>query len=84
VSGVIGRNLKAVEAGIGGLLMLLTMVASINGVFPQSWAAGITGAIALLTTARVWLAKNADLIEDAAEAVEDLYEGTVGAFQKRG
>ncbi|WP_431941686.1 hypothetical protein [Nocardia grenadensis] len=84
MSGVIGRNLKAVEAGVGGLLMLLTMIASINGVFPESWAAGITGAIALLTTVRVWLATNAPLIEDAASAVEDLYAGTVGAFQKRG
>ncbi|MGW0245045.1 hypothetical protein ACWDYH_00205 [Nocardia goodfellowii] len=84
MSGIVSRNLKAVEAGIGAILMVGTLFLSIGDVLPDSIAAGLASFLGLLTVARVWLAKNADLIADAEEAVEDLVDGTVGAFQIRG
>ncbi|WP_052281444.1 hypothetical protein [Nocardia vulneris] len=80
----IARNLKAVEAGIGGLLMLATLLLSLDGVLPAAWAGGIGTVVAVLTTFRVWLARNEQLIEQSADAIEDLVDETVGAFQIRG
>ncbi|WP_280395570.1 hypothetical protein [Nocardia brasiliensis] len=83
MAGSISRNLKAVEAGIGALLMLGTLLTSVAGVLPASWAGGIGTVLAVLTTFRVWLAKNESLIEQSADAIEDLVDDTVGAFQVR-
>ncbi|QIS16506.1 hypothetical protein [Nocardia arthritidis] len=82
--GIISRNLKAVEAGIGSILMVLTFVASFEGALPQAWAGGITAVLGVLTTFRVWLARNEPLISQAEDAVDELVDKTVGAFQIRG
>lgn len=66
---------KAIEAGVGSVLMLLTSFLALGDVLPSGVAVVLTTGIAVLTTFRVWLVRNADLIDDAAGAAEDLYQG---------
>lgn len=63
---------KAVEAGIGSVLMLLTSFLALGDVLPSGVAVALTTGIAVLTTVRVWLAKNADLIDGAAGSIDGL------------
>jgi hypothetical protein len=80
----LSQNLKAVEALIGSGLMVGNLLLAVAGFLPASWAGGIAAGLAALTTFRVWLAKNEPLILGSVEAVDELVDGTVGAFQKRG
>ena len=63
---------KAIEAGIGSALMILTSLLALGDVLPAGVAVVVTTTIAVLTTARVWLAKNADLIDGAADSLDGL------------
>lgn len=68
----VAHSRKAVEAGIGSVLMLLASLLALGDVLPASVAVVVTAAVGVLTTVRVWLVANADLIDDAAEAVDGL------------
>lgn len=75
---------KAVVAGVGSVLMILTSVLALGDVLPSGVAVGVTTVVGLLTTFQVWLLKNATLIDDAAGAADDLYGGFRGGIESRG
>lgn len=75
---------KAVEAGIGSVLMLLTSFLALGDVLPSGVAVVLTTGIAVLTTFRVWLAKNADLIDGAAESIDGLQLDVRNDLETRG
>ncbi|AEV52080.1 hypothetical protein [Rhodococcus phage REQ1] len=75
---------KAVEAGIGSVLMILTSLLALGDVLPAGTAVVVTTTIAVLTTARVWLAKNADLIDNAADSIDGLQRDVRADVPTRG
>lgn len=82
--GVVARNLKAVQAGLGSAAMLLTAILGLAGALPDPVVTGVTAVLGVVTTFRVWLVRNTDLITNAESAVDDLVDSTTGAFQVRG
>ena len=82
--GVVARNLKAVQAGLGSVAMLLTVILGLAGALPDPVVTGVTAVLGVVTTFRVWLVRNTDLITNAESAVDDLVDSTTGVFQVRG
>ena len=82
--GVVARNLKAVQAGLGSAAMLLTAILGLAGALPDPVVTGVTAVLGVVTTFRVWLVRNTDLITNAESAVDDLVDSTAGVFQVRG
>lgn len=60
---------KALESGLHGALTLGTTALGYSGAIQPSWAMGITTLFAVLGTFRVWLAKNAPLLEETARDI---------------
>ncbi|MBM4617966.1 hypothetical protein GS534_24210 [Rhodococcus hoagii] len=75
---------KAVAAGIGSVLMLLTSFLALGDVLPSGVAVVLTTVLAVLTTLQVWLLKNADLIDSAAGSIDDLHLGVRNDLETRG
>lgn len=75
---------KAVAAGIGSVLMLLTSFLALGDVLPSGIAVVLTTVLAVLTTFQVWLLKNADLIDSAAGSIDDLHLGVRNDLETRG
>ena len=76
--------MKTVAAVIGGLITVLTFIAGMQGVLPDTVTSAVVAALGVLTPLSVWWVKNESLIVESVEAVEDLVDTTVGAFQSRG
>lgn len=71
----IGPYLKAVEALIGAILIVGSMTLGMATHLPAGLVTVIGAVLGVLTTVKVWLAKNEPLIRDAADAVDDLVDG---------
>ncbi|MFE7717476.1 hypothetical protein ACFU44_00315 [Nocardia rhizosphaerihabitans] len=78
------KNLKFIEALFGGILAIGAVALAFAPALPEPVSYGIGTTLAVVTAGKVWLAKNDELIIDAAEAIDDLVEDTVGAWQTRG
>lgn len=81
MTGVISRNLKAVEALLG---MSITLLLALSSALPASWTSYAAVAVGALTVFKVWLAKNEELIKQAEAAVGELVDGTTDALHKQG
>lgn len=77
MNGIISRNMKAVQAFIGGLITVTSLLLVITDHLPTPIAAGVGAVAAVLTTVQVWLAKNEPLIEEAETAVDDVVKDVV-------
>ncbi|MBM4570280.1 hypothetical protein GS489_07620 [Rhodococcus hoagii] len=76
---------KAVAAGIGSVLMLLTSFLALGDVLPSLRRRGrADDRPGVLTTLQVWLLKNADLIDSAAGSIDDLHLGVRNDLETRG
>ena len=70
----ISQYSKMIEAACGSAAMFGTMVLSQGGMLPGKTAEYLTAAVGIFTVFRVWLVKNEPLIEELAEAGEELYD----------
>lgn len=75
----LGQYMKAVEAFIGAVLMVGTVVLSQSAHLPAPVVTGAVSVIGFLTVVKVWLTKNEPLIEEAVEAVVELGQGVASA-----
>jgi hypothetical protein len=71
--------MKAVEAFIGAVLMVGTVVLSQSAHLPTPVVTGAVAVIGVLTTVKVWLTRNEPLIEEAVEAAVELGQGVASA-----
>ncbi len=72
MNGIVSRNLKAIQAFIGGLITVSALLLVISAHLPTPVAAVVGSIGVVLTTVQTWLSKNEPLIKQAETAIDEL------------
>ena len=70
----LGEYNKAIAAGIGSVILVLTAILGFSNVIPETLAGWVTGALAVLTTAAVFMVKNQTAIDRFGDSAADLLD----------